>query len=205
MTSHDTSYDPRVDAYIARAADFARPILEHVRAQVHEACPDVEETIKWGMPTFMHAGGILCGMAAFKQHASFGFWKHALVVGDGSPTEGMGSFGKLTSPADLPAKRQLLAYVRKAARLNQQGVRTPGTRKMATTRPLPEIPADFAAALRANTTAKTAFEDFAPSHRREYLEWILDAKRDETRAHRIHQAVAWLSEGKRRNWKYENC
>lgn len=126
MTSRDTtSLDPRVDAYIARSADFAKPVLEYVRARVHEACPDVEETIKWGMPTFMHAGGILCGMAAFKQHASFGFWKHALVVGDGSPVEGMGSFGKLSSVADLPAKRQLLAYLKKAARLNEQGVRTP--------------------------------------------------------------------------------
>lgn len=206
MTSHDApSHDPRVDAYIARSADFAKPILEYVRAQVHEACPGVEETIKWGMPTFMHAGGILCGTAAFKRHASFGFWKHALVVSDGSPAEGMGSFGKLSSVADLPAKRQLLAYLKKAVRLNEQGVRTPAARKAATPKPLPEIPADFAAALRADAAAKTAFEGFAPSHRREYLEWILDAKREETRARRIAQAVEWLAEGKSRNWKYENC
>lgn len=200
-----TSLDPRVDAYIARSADFAKPVLEYVRALVHEACPDVEETIKWGMPTFMHAGGILCGMAAFKQHASFGFWKHALVVGDGSTAEGMGSFGKLTSVTDLPAKRQLLTFLKKAARLNEQGVRTPGARKAATPRQLPEIPVDFAAALRANAAAKAAFEHFAPSHRREYLEWILEAKREETRARRIGQAVEWLAEGKSRNWKYENC
>jgi len=206
MTSRDApSHDPRVDAYIARSADFAKPILEYVRAQVHEACPDVEETIKWGMPTFMHAGGILCGMAAFKRHASFGFWKHALVVGDGSPAEGMGSFGKLSSVADLPTQRQLLAYLKKAARLNEQGVRTPAARKSATPKPLPEIPADFAAALHGNPVAKTTFEHFAPSHRREYLEWILDAKREETRARRIAQAVEWLAEGKSRNWKYENC
>ncbi len=200
-----TSHDPRVDAYIARSADFARPILEYVRARVHEACPDIEETIKWGMPTFMHAGGILCGMAAFKRHASFGFWKHALVVGDGSPAEGMGSFGKLSSVADLPAKRQLLAYLKKAARLNEQGVRAPAARKAAMPKPLPEIPADFTAALRGDAAAKTTFEGFAPSHRREYLEWILGAKREETRARRIAQAVEWLAEGKSRNWKYENC
>jgi uncharacterized protein YdeI (YjbR/CyaY-like superfamily) len=200
-----TSHDPRVDAYIARSADFAKPVLEYVRALVHEACPDVEETIKWGMPTFMDAGGILCGMAAFKQHASFGFWKHALVVGDDSIAEGMGSFGKLTSVTDLPAKRQLLAYLKKAARLNEKGVKVPGARKAAAPRPLPEIPADFAAALRANAAAKAAFEHFAPSHRREYLEWILEAKREETRARRITQAVEWLAEGKSRNWKYENC
>lgn len=206
MTSRDTtSHDPRVDAYIARSADFAKPILEYVRARVHEACPGVEETIKWGMPTFMHAGGILCGMAAFKQHASFGFWKHALVVGDGAPAEGMGSFGKLSSVADLPAKRQLLAYLKKAARLNEQGVKTPAARKVATPKPLPEIPADFAAALRGDVAAKMAFERFAPSHRREYLEWILDAKRSETRARRIAQSLEWLAEGKSRNWKYENC
>lgn len=206
MTSRDApSHDPLVDAYIARSADFAKPILEYVRAQVHEACPAVEETIKWGMPTFMHAGGILCGMAAFKRHASFGFWKHALVVGDGSPAEGMGSFGKLSSVADLPTQRQLLAYLKKAARLNEQGVRTPASRKSATPRPLPEIPADFAAALHGSPVAKTMLEHFAPSHRREYLEWILDAKREETRARRIAQAVEWLAEGKSRNWKYENC
>ena len=206
MASRDTtSQDPRVDAYIARSADFARPILEYVRARVHEACPDVEETIKWGMPTFVYAGGILCGMAAFKQHASFGFWKHALVVGEGSPAEGMGSFGKLSSIADLPAKRQLLTYLKSAARLNEQGVRTPAARKAAAPKPLPEVPADFAAALRGNAAAKTAFEHFAPSHRREYLEWILDAKREETRARRIAQAVEWLAQGKSRNWKYENC
>ena len=109
--------DPRVDAYIARQADFARPILEHVRAAVHEACPEVEETIKWGMPSFLHGGRILAGMAAFKQHASFGYWQHALVVGEGEPREGMGSYGRMTSVADLPPRRTLLAHLRKAAKL----------------------------------------------------------------------------------------
>ena len=151
-------HDPRIDAYIARAAPFAQPILTHVRGLLHDACPDAEETIKWGMPTFLHAGAILCGMAAFKQHASFGFWKHALVVGHDSPAEGMGSFGKLASVADLPPKRQLLAYVKKAAQLNEQGVKASRTRKVAMPKPLPDMPADFAAALMANPAAKNAPE-----------------------------------------------
>ena len=104
--------DPRIDAYIERAAPFAQPILVHLRDLVHEACPGVEETMKWSMPTFMHAGGILCGMAAFKQHASFGFWKHALVVGEGEPRDGMGSYGKMASLKDLPPKKTLLAHIR---------------------------------------------------------------------------------------------
>ena len=201
-----TSRDPRIDVYIARSAEFARPILEHVRTLVHEACPQVEESIKWGMPMFVHAGSILCSMAAFKAHASFGFWKHALVVGDTAGSgEGMGSFGKLTSIRDLPSKRQLLIYIRKAARLNEQGMKGPAVRKAATPKPLPDTPDDFAQALRGNAAARKCFDAFAPGHRREYLEWILDAKRAETRASRIAQAVQWLAEGKSRNWKYESC
>lgn len=199
------SRDRRIDAYIARSAEFARPILEHVRAIVHEACPEVEETLKWSMPTFVHADGILCTMAAFKQHASFGFWKHALVVGSDVAAEGMGSFGKLTSVRDLPEKRQLAAYIRKAMRLNEQGVKLPPARKTTAPKPLPEVPADFAGALQINAAARAAFEGFAPSHRREYLEWILEAKREQTRERRIAQAVEWLAEGKSRNWKYEKC
>lgn len=196
--------DPRIDTYIATSAEFARPILEHARALVHEACPDVEETIKWGMPTFVHAGAILCGMAAFKRHASFGFWRHADVVG-GERNEGMGSFGKLTSVRDLPPKRQLLAHLRKAMRLNEAGTKRPVARKAAAPRPLPDLPDDFAKALAANPAARKAYEGFPPGHRREYLEWILEARRAETRARRIAQALAWLGEGKSRNWKYERC
>lgn len=211
MTDPDWKHrDPRIDAYIAKAEPFARPILEHVRALVHEGCPEVEETIKWGMPSFVHAGGILCGMAAFKRHASFGFWKHAEVLGEPVASEGMGSFGKLEAVGDLPAKRQLLAYVRKAARLNetrgQEARMRPATpRKTAASRPLPDVPADFAAALRAAPAAHAHFDAFAPSHRREYLAWIIDAKREDTRARRISQAIEWLGEGKSRNWKYERC
>lgn len=195
--------DPRIDAYIERAAPFAQPILAHVRELVHEACPDVEETIKWGMPTFVHTGGILCGMAAFKQHASFGFWKHALVVGEGEPRDGMGSYGKLASLKDLPPKKTLLAHVRKAMTLNEDGVK-PRSRKAAP-KPPPETPADLAAALGKNRAAKATFDAFPPSCKRDYIEWIVEAKREETRAKRLAQAVEWMAEGKRRNWKYERC
>ena len=196
--------DPRIDAYIGRAAPFAQPILARVRELVHEACPDVEETLKWSMPTFMHAGAILCGMAAFKRHASFGYWKHGLVVGEGAPRDGMGSYGKMTSLKDLPAKRTLLAHIRKAMELNEQRVKAQSTRKSAP-RPPPVAPDDLAAALDRNRAAKATFDAFPPGCRREYIEWIVEAKRDETRAKRLAQAVEWMAEGKRRNWKYEAC
>lgn len=197
------AYDPRIDAYIERAAPFAQPILRHVRTLVHVACPTVEETIKWGMPTFVHAGGILCGMAAFKQHASFGFWKHARVVGEGEPRAGMGSYGKLVSLADLPPKRTLLAHLRNAVALNEAGVKSPA-RKSAP-KPPPETPPELAAALAQVPAAKAAFDAFPPGCRREYIAWITGAKRPETRARRVAEAVAWMAEGKRRNWKYAHC
>lgn len=210
--------DPRVDDYIAKAAPFAQPILEHARAVVHEACPAAVETIKWGMPTFMHAGSILCGMAAFKAHASFGFWKHALVVGEdaGSGRVGMGSFGKLASVRDLPPKKQLAAYVKKAAAINEaaaagkgaaSGTDAASRRKVPAKpapvrKPAPEPTPEFAAALRKDKAAAATFRAFPPSHRREYVEWIAEAKRVETRDRRIAQAMEWLAEGKQRNWKY---
>jgi uncharacterized protein YdeI (YjbR/CyaY-like superfamily) len=189
--------DPRVDAYIARSAAFAQPILSRLRDLVHEACPEVEETLKWGAPSFMHAGGILCFMAAFKQHASFGFWKHALVLGEDVPREGMGSLGK----------KQLLAWIRKAALLNAQGARTPAVRKAGRPKPQPDVPPELAAALamRKHARARAVFEAFPPGHRREYIEWIAEAKREETRARRLAQALEWMSEGKPRNWKYMRC
>ena len=201
--------DPRIDAYIERAAPFAQPILIRIRELVHEACPQVEETIKWSMPTFVHAGGILCGMAAFKQHASFGYWKHALVVGEGGqadvkPRDGMGSYGKMASLKDLPPKKIMIAHIRKAMRLNEDGVKTPTSRKSAP-KPPPQTPDDLAAALAKNGAAQTTFDAFPPGCKREYIEWIVEAKREETRAKRLAQTVQWLAEGKRRNWKYENC
>lgn len=198
------SRDPRIDAYIAKSAEFARPILERLREIVHEACPQAEEAIKWGMPTFLYNGGILCGMAAFKQHASFGYWKHARVMGEDNPRDGMGSYGKMTRLSDLPPKRQLVADIKKAARLQKESVKTPGPRKTSAPKPPPEAPSDLAAALKKNAKARATFEAFAPSHKREYIEWITEAKREETRARRLAQAVEWLAEGRQRNWKYQN-
>ena len=193
--------DPRIDAYIAKQADFAQPILARVREVVHEACPDVEETMKWSMPTFLYGGAILCGMAAFKQHASFGYWKHALVVGEGEPRDGMGSYGKMASVKDLPPKKTLLAHIRKAMQLNLDKV--PAARKASAPKPPPDMPTDLAAALKKNAKARKAYEGFPPSAQRDYVEWITQAKREATRASRLAQAGEWMAEGKRRNWKYE--
>lgn len=194
---------PRIDAYIARQADFARPILTRLRDLVHETCPEVEEKIKWGMPSFEYHG-ILCSMAAFKAHATFGFWKHDLVIGaDEKSRQAMGSFGRLTSVEQLPAKRRFVAWMRRAMKLNEDGVKTPREKSTAR-KPIP-APAAFKAALAASPKARATFDAFPPSCKREYLEWITGAKRDETRDRRIKTAIEWLAQGKRRNWKYERC
>lgn len=197
--------DKRIDAYIARSADFAKPILSHLRAVVHEACPDVEETMKWSFPHFMYGGGILCSMASFKEHCAFGFWKGSLIIDqEGEAAErAMGQFGRIGSVKDLPSKRVLASYVKKAMALNDAGVKRPRSASDAAPKPPAELPDDLAAALAKQKKARAAFDAFPPSHRREYIEWIVEAKRDETRARRIAQAVEWIAEGKSRNWKYE--
>ena len=189
--------DARVDAYIEQAADFARPILSEIRARVHEACPACEETMKWSSPSFEYKG-MLCGMGAFKEHCMFGFWKAELVVGGSNPHA---RFRHLTSVADLPAKKAMAALIRKAMALNDQGVvvtRAPREKKAAA-----RVPTDLTDALKKNKKAGIAFEAFSPSHKREYVEWITEAKRDETRQQRIQTAVKWLAEGKARNWEYQ--
>jgi uncharacterized protein YdeI (YjbR/CyaY-like superfamily) len=194
--------DPRIDAYIKRAAPFARPILTHLREVVHAACPEVEETIKWGMPMFTHHG-ILCFMAAFKQHAGFGFWKGSKVVDDREEQAGtaMGQFGRLTEVEQLPSRRSLEAYVRKAMRLNEAGdTGTPKPRKQP--KAAPRTPAALSAALARNAKARTTWQGFSPGHRRAYVEWIAEAKRLETRARRIATSIEWLAAGKPHNWKY---
>jgi uncharacterized protein YdeI (YjbR/CyaY-like superfamily) len=198
--------DPRIDAYIASSADFAQPILIHLRELVHAVCPDCEETLKWSAPSFTYRGKILCGLAAFKHHASFGLWQGAMVMGSEgrNPDAGMGQFGRLTGVADLPGKRELTGYVRQAMKLIEEGVkRAPA--KDGKPRPQAEVPADLVAALEKNPAARAAFDAFPPSAKREYVEWITEAKREETRAKRLVRAVEWMSEGRRRNWKYENC
>lgn len=198
-----SGYEPRVDAYIAKSAEFAQPILKRLREVVHAACPDVEETLKWSTPHFVYRGD-LCAMAAFRQHATFGFHKGSLVVGEDSRRgEAMGQFGRIVALADLPPKKALSALVKRAMALNEQGVPRPKT-KSGTPKPPPTMPADFAAALalKKHAKARATFEGFAPSQRREYTEWIADAKREETRARRLAQALEWLAEGKARHWKY---
>ena len=194
--------DPRVDAYIARAAPFAKPILTHIRNAVHAGCPDVEEDMKWSFPHFMHKG-ILCSMASFKEHCAFGFWKGSLLEGGGTrSSEAMGQFGRIASLDDLPGEKKLIALVRKAAALNDKGVKVARKPKTAP-RPAPKAPAEFMAALKGNTRARAAFAALSPSHKREYIEWITEAKTGATRQRRILTAIEWIADGKSRNWKYE--
>ena len=194
--------DPRIDAYIAKSADFAKPILKHLRKVVHAGCPQVIETLKWSMPHFDYKG-IMCGMAAFKQHCAFGFWKADLILEPGETSEksGMGSFGCIRSLDDLPSEKKLIGYVKKAAELNEAGVKAPGRTQPKKRKTLP-MPDDFSAALKKNAAARKTFDGFSPSHRREYIEWITEAKREETRKERLAKSIEWLSEGKARNWKY---
>jgi uncharacterized protein YdeI (YjbR/CyaY-like superfamily) len=195
--------DPRVDEYIANAAEFAQPILSHLREVIHAACPEVKETIKWSMPNFDYHG-IMCNMAAFKQHCAFGFWKAELLLADEDDKgkEAMGQFGRITSVKDLPSKKVLTAYVKKAMKLNEAGVKV--AKPKAAPREL-AVPDYFIAALEANPAAHEVFNNFSTSAKREYCEWLTEAKTEATRDKRMAQAVEWIAEGKKRNWKYENC
>ena len=197
------SRDPRIDAYIDRAQPFARPILAHVRERVHAACPQAEETLKWNAPSFTLDGKILLMMAAFKHHAALNFWRGQELRGAAAEADGMGQFGKLTSLDDLPPDEELDALIRKAAELTKSA---PAPRKTKhAPKPPAELHPEFAAALDQAPKAKATLEAFPPSCRREYLDWIAEAKRDSTRKKRIATAIEWLGEGKRRNWKYERC
>jgi uncharacterized protein YdeI (YjbR/CyaY-like superfamily) len=199
-----SSHDPRIDAYIAKSTEFARPILEHLREVVHAACPEVEESMKWSFPHFGYKGAMMCSMAAFKQHCGFGFWLYKEVVG-GEAEEGMGQFGKFTSLKDLPTKKQLETYIRKAMALNEAGVKM--TRPKATPKPAPTLPDDLAAMLaqKKHAAARKAYQGFSPSAQREYIDWIAEAKTDATRQKRITTTLEWLAESKPRNWKYLTC
>ncbi len=193
--------DPRVDAYIEKAAEFARPLLIELRRRVHASCPDVTETLKWRMPSFEYHG-ILGGMAAFKEHCVFGFWKHELLIKENQRwKEAMGSFGCLRTLSDLPPKREFASLVQRAMELNLQGIKAPKTK----TGPRKTIPIhpEFAAALKKHPKSQAHLDAFAPSQQREYFEWIADAKGGDTRARRIATALEWLAEGKHRQWKYE--
>ena len=194
--------DPRVDAYIKKSQPFARPILTHIRKIVHAAVPDVVETMKWSTPHFDYKG-IFCGMAAFKQHVGFGFWKAGLMkdVLPGSGLSAAGQFGKVASLDDLPDDKELIRTIKFAKKLNDDEAKAPPMRKAG---PRPELkpPADLLAALAKNKKAKATFDAFPPGQRREYVSWVIDAKQAATREKRIATAVEWMAEGKPRNWKY---
>ena len=195
--------EPRIDAYIAKAPPFAQPILTHIRERVHAAVPEAEEAMKWSAPAFLLNGKILIVMAAFKAHAALNFWR-GQEIGDGSAKAGaMGQFGKLQSVADLPPDADLDALIREAAALT---AKAPAPRKTKhEPKPAPRMHPEFAVALDQAPKAKATLDGFAPSAQRDYLEWISEAKQDATRQKRIANAIEWLSEGKRRNWKYESC
>jgi hypothetical protein len=207
------NFDPRIDAYIAKAKPFAQPILIHLRELVHKACPNVVESIKWSRPFFEYKGAILGNMSAFNEHCSFGFWgeeigtvlREANIVQDG----GMGSLGRITTVKDLPSNKDMVGLLKQSAAFIDSGNYTSpiAARNKVAKAPKAELetPAEFTKALKANKKAAKVFADFSPSCKREYIEWIADAKRDETRNKRITQAVEWIAEGKQRNWKYQNC
>jgi uncharacterized protein YdeI (YjbR/CyaY-like superfamily) len=205
--------NPRVDAYINQSKPFAQPILRHIRTLVHKGCPDVEETIKWSRPFFEYRGAILGNMSAFKEHCSFGFWGQeiAAILRDAGVIQegGMGSLGRITSVKDLPPEKQLLGFIRQAAGFIDSGDHTSpiAARHKVVKAPKAAVepPTEFTVALKKDKKAATAFAAFSPSCKREYVEWIADAKRPETREKRIATAIEWIAEGKQRNWKYQNC
>jgi len=200
--------DARVDAYIEKAAPFAKPILVKLRKLIYQACPDVEETIKWSFPNYEIYGSMLCSMASFKEHCAFGFWKASLLKdSEGilhlAERNAMGHLDRLGSLKDLPADKILIAYLKEAALLNKNKVKVVKP-KSVPKKELP-IPKPLAAALKKNKKALEGFEAFSPSQKREYIEWILEAKTEETALKRVETTVEWSAEGKSRNWKYKKA
>ncbi len=195
------SRDPRVDAYIESRAEFARPILQWIRERFHAAVPEVEEAIKWSHPFFMLRGKPLANMAGFKAHASFGFWNRQDNA-TGKEGEAMGQFGRIESLADLPDAAEVEQLIREAAALMAENK---PARPKAPSKGEVEVPPELAEALAEDEAAAATFDGFPPSCRREYCEWIAEAKRPETKAKRVAEAVQWMREGKRRHWKYESC
>ena len=198
--------DPRIDEYINASADFARPILKHLRKLVHKASPEIEETMKWGFPHFDYRG-ILCSFAAFKNHCRFNFWKASLMkdpenIMTQMEKASMGGFDKISSLGDLPSEETFLEYMQEAIKLNEEGVKVSAKPKAGVKKTY-SIPEDLSAALSKNKKAKVNFEAFSPSHQREYITWIEEAKTDATREKRLTTTIEWLEEGKSRNWKYK--
>jgi uncharacterized protein YdeI (YjbR/CyaY-like superfamily) len=200
--------DKRIDAYIAKAQPFAKPILTHLRSLVHKACPDVEETMKWSFPHFDYKGSAMCHMASFKQHAAFGFWKAALMkdasklVGMAKTEVAMGHMGRLESVKDLPSDKVMLAYIKEAMKLNEENIRLPAKKKTAEPKEL-KVPDFLKTALQKNKKAKTTFDAFSYTNKKEYVDWLNEAKTEATREKRLNEAIEWMNEGKIRHWKYQ--
>ena len=197
--------DARIDLYISKSAEFAKPILIHLRELIHTACPDVQETIKWSFASFDYKGP-MCSMASFKQHCAFGFWKASLMkdktlTKNAESESAMGHYGKITSLKDLPSDKKIIAHIKEAMMLNEKGIKLP-PRKVTTANKELVVPVYFLKQLKKNKKAFATFENFSPSHKREYVEWITEAKTDETKNRRMETAIEWLAAGKSRNWKY---
>lgn len=201
--------NPAVDAYIEKALPFARPILTKIRKAIHKACPEIKESIKWGMPSFDFHGPI-AGMASFKAHCAFFFWKAPLLddpegylqkrAAEGGSA--MGNFGKITSLSELPPEKVIIGFVKQSMQLNEKGIKVP--RKKAALVKEPEVPVDLSALLKKNKVARQTFDAFPPSHRKEYIEWINEAKTEATRMKRTLATFELLKAGKSLNWKYQS-
>lgn len=208
-TNHTSARDPRIDAYIEKSASFAQPVLHHLREVIHKAVPQITEDIKWSRPFFLYNGKILCNLSAFKAHCAFGIWNtevaSAIKESGRDSSEAMGTFGRITSVTDLPPAKEIAQLLQQAAKDLTEGLNNPLKAMRSAKPPKEEIasPAEFLNALKKNKSAQKTYDGFSPSQRREYLEWITEAKREETRDKRIAQAVEWIAEGKQRNWKYQ--
>jgi uncharacterized protein YdeI (YjbR/CyaY-like superfamily) len=201
--------DNRIDLYISKSADFAKPVLNHIREIVHKACPDAVETMKWSFPHFDFKGEMMCSMAAFKQHCAFGFWKASLMKDPDKILEikdrnAMGHLGQIKILSDLPADKILIKYIKEAAKLNEDGIKLPSKSKPKEKKEL-IVPDYFSKILQKNKTALKTFEDFSYSHKKEYVQWITEAKTEETRNKRMTASIELLKEGKSKNWKYNKC
>lgn len=201
-----TIANPRVDAYLASSAEFARPIMTHLRELIHRRCPAVVEEIRWGIPHFDYAGDMMCVFAAHRAHCSFTFLKES-IMSDPRLQQNPGLpaakryMGRLASLENLPRDGELIALIGEAMQLNEQGI------KVAPRPPKPpaqlEIHPEFSQALADNAAAQAIFDKQSPSFRKEYLVWINDAKTEATRSKRIAESLEWIAEGKRRFWKYQ--
>lgn len=193
--------------YIEHSAEFARPVLIHFRELVHRACPGVEEKIKWGFPHFDYKG-VYTSMAAFREHCAFGFWKAKLmddphnILGE-KEEKAMGQLGRVRSLKDLPPDDILLTYLIQAKKLNDEGKKLTPKKPSEKEKKELLVPDELQSALNGNLAAQVFFDRFTYSQRKEYIEWITEAKTEVTRNKRIATAVEWIAEGKTRNWKYK--